>query len=418
MTSPADLSVVPPFELSAEDVEQLADELVAYHGEFAELFWRKEQAHWAMLYLEGLLLPAAGKSVERLALRLEGGNVRNMQQFLGEGAWDDAPILEKHAELVAESLGTAEGVLIVDGTDFPKKGRYSAGVARQYCGATGKIDNCQASVFVGYASTRGHTLLDGRLYLPQEWFEESSRQRWERCAIPDDVEFRTKVELAWELVQRQLERGVVPFRWVTCDEAFGDSHEFLEHLEQAGKLYLADVSVSTLVWLERPQTQVPAAKTTGRPPSRPRVTADAPPTVRVDALAAQLPKQAWRRHQVKQGAKGPIRADFAFVRAVAARNQLPGPDLWVVFRRSLSDPPELKVFLSNAPADTAPQELVPLSGMRWPIESCFEEAKSNLGMADYQTRFWPGWHHHMALVILAHHFLVRLKLRLKKGHRH
>jgi len=137
----------------------------------------------------------------------------------------------------------------------------------------------------------------------------------------------------------------------------------------------------------------------------------------VDALAAQLPPSAWRTPEVKAGEKGPLRARFAFVRAVAARDRLPGPDLWVVFRRSMSDPPELKVFLSNAPAETPKAELVRLSGRRWPIETCFEEAKHHLGMAQYQTRSWRGWHHHMTLVILAHHFLVRLKLRHKKGHR-
>ena len=154
----------------------------------------------------------------------------------------------------------------------------------------------------------------------------------------------------------------------------------------------------------------------GRPPSRERVVAGEPGPLRVNALAAQLPKSAWRTYEVKAGEKGPIRARFAFVRAVAARDQLPGPDVWVVFRQSLSDPPELKVFLSNASAETPKAELVRLSGMRWPIETCFEEAKGNLGMAQYQTRSWRGWHHHMTLVILAHHYLVRVKLRHKKGH--
>jgi len=340
-----------------------------------------------------------------------------MQQFIGEGAWDDAAILEKHAALVGESLGEADGVLIVDGSDFPKKGKHSAGVARQYCGATGKVDNCQAAVFVAYASRKGHTLLDRRLYLPQEWFEASSQARWQRCQIPQGTRFRTKLELAWEMIEGLLAQGTVPFSWVLCDEAFGDSHEFLGHLERSGLRYLADVAVSTLVWLERPATEVPPARSTGRPPSRERVVAGEPAPIRVDRLMEQLPDSAWRTYEVKAGEKGPIRARFAFVRAVAARDGLPGPDLWVVFRHSLGEPTERKVFLSNAPAETPKAELVRQSGMRWPIESCFEEAKSNLGMAQYQTRSWRGWHHHMTLVILAHHYLVRVQLRHKKGHR-
>ena len=418
MTTGSDLpGPAPPMELSAPDVVHLADELQAYHAEFAGLFFRKEQPRWALKYLAGLLQPDGGKSVEPLALRVPGGNVRNMQQFVGEGAWDDAALLEKHAALVADSLGDAAGVLIVDGTDFPKKGKHSVGVARQYCGATGKVDNCQAAVFVAYASRHGHTLLDRRLYLPQDWFEPAARSRWERCGIPEGTAFRTKLELAWEMIQQLQSQGIVPFSWVLCDEAYGDSHEFLGHLEQAGLRYLADVAVSTRVWLARPVTQVPPAPSRGRPPSRERVVAGEPVPLRVDALAAQLPPSAWRTHRVQAGEKGPIRARFAFVRAVVARDQLPGPDLWVVFRRSLSEPTELKVFLSNASAETPKAELVRLSGRRWPIETCFEEAKHHLGMAQYQTRSWRGWHHHMTLVILAHHFLVRLKLRHKKGHR-
>jgi SRSO17 transposase len=411
------LGPVPALDLSAQDVVHLADELVAYHAEFSELFFRKEQQAWAMKYLQGLVQPEGGKSVERLALRVPGGNVRNMQQFIGEGAWDDAALLDKHAALVAQSLGEAGGVLIVDGSDFPKKGKHSVGVARQYCGATGKVDNCQAAVFVAYASRHGHALLDRRLYLPKDWFGSSSEERWQRCGIPNETVFRTKLELAWEMIEKLQAQGVVPFSWVLCDEAFGDSHGFLGHLEQSGLRYLADVSVSTLVWPQRPLTEVPPAKSTGRPPSRERVVAGQPAPLRVDALAAQLPKRVWRTYEVKAGEKGPIRARFAFVRAVAARDQVPGPDLWVVFRQSLGEPRELKVFLSNAPAETPKAELVRQSGMRWPIESCFEEAKSNLGMAQYQTRSWRGWHHHMTLVILAHHYLVRVQLRHKKGHR-
>jgi SRSO17 transposase len=417
MTVKTKPDAVPRFALSAQDVVRLADELRAYHGEFAELFFRREQRHWALKYLEGLLQPEGGKSTERLALRLQGGNVRNMQQFLGEGAWHDEAILAKHAELLAGSLGDADGVLIVDGTDFPKKGRHSVGVARQYCGAAGKVDNCQAAVCVAYASQHGYTLVDRRLYLPQEWFEAASRDRWERCGIPEQTAFRTKPELAWEMIHALHARGCLPVRWVTCDEAFSASHDFLRRLEKAELLYLADVAVTTLVWLERPRTEVPPAKAMGRPPTRERVVADTAPPIRADALAAQLPTSAWRTYQVKAGEKGPIRARFAFVRAVGARGQLPGPDVWVVFRRSLGEPRELKLFLSNAPAETPKTELVRISGMRWPIESCFEEAKGSLGMAQYQTRSWRGWHHHMTLVILAHHFVVRLKLRHKRGHR-
>jgi SRSO17 transposase len=406
----------PPLELSEKDVKQLAEELVEYHRVFRDLYFRKEQSHWALKYIEGLLLPGRNKSVETLALTVEGVSVRPLQRFIGEGAWDDEAVLRKHRQLVAESLGDPDGVLIVDGSDFPKKGKYSAGVARQYCGATGKVDNCQAGVFLGYASDRGHTLLDRRLYLHRSWFELDSRERWERCEIPDDVTFRTKPQLAWDMIEATVADSDLAFSWITCDEAFGDNFEFLKHLEESGIRYLADVSISTLVWLERPETVLPPAKATGRPPSRERLTPDAPEPIRVDEVASELPADAWQRYKVKDGAKGAIEADFAFVPAVTCRDKLPGPDILVVFRRSLSQPREVKVFIANVPADTSREELVRVSGMRWPIETCFDEAKGNLGMDEYQTRSWCGWHHHMTLVILAHHFLVLLKLKHKKGH--
>jgi SRSO17 transposase len=407
----------PPFELSEEDIRQAGDELLAYHQQFAGLFFRQEQGQWGLKYLQGLVAPGIAKTMEGIALAVEAGNVRNMQQFIGCGAWDDETILDKHRELVSESLGHADGVLMVDGTDFPKKGTHSVGVARQYCGALGKIANCQAGVFLGYASEKGHTLLDGRLYLPQKWFEDCWQQRWEDCQVPDGTTFRSKPQLAWEMIEKAKESGALCFSWVTCDEAFGDNPQFLEHLERAGITYLADVSVSTLVWLKRPETEVPAPKRTGRPPSRQRLAPDAPKPVRVDELAARLPKGAWREYKVKDGEKGSIDARFAFVKAVAVRHKLPGPDVLVVFRRSLSEPEKLKVFLTNARGDIPRREVVRVSGMRWPIETCFEEAKGNLGMDEYQTRSWRGWHHHMTLVILAHHFLVRLKLKHKGGHR-
>jgi SRSO17 transposase len=204
---------------------------------------------------------------------------------------------------------------------------------------------------------------------------------------------------------------------VLCDEGFGDNPELLQHLEAAQITYLADVAISTRVWLKRPPTEVAAWKGKGRPPSRERVAPQAPRPMRVDELAARLPPGAWRRYRIKEGEKGPIRARFAFVRAVAVRGQLPGLAVWVVLRRSLGESPELKVLPSNAPADAPPGELVRISGMRWPIESCFEEAKGNLGMAAYRTRSWRGWHHHMTLVMLAHHFLVRLRSQHKRGRR-
>src|SRR5215207_8121462 len=214
----------PLLGLAPAEVEGLHDELLAYHREFAPLFHRTEQRHWALKYLEGQLLSLERKSIEPMADALAGGNVQAMQQFIGVGAWDDAAVLRRHQQLVAETLGDPEtGVLIVDGCDFPKQGDHSVGVARQWCGALGKVANCQASVVACYASARGYTLVDRRLYLPERWFGEDFRPRRERCGIPATTAFRTRPELAIEMVTALQERGALPFRWVLADEHFGVS---------------------------------------------------------------------------------------------------------------------------------------------------------------------------------------------------
>jgi SRSO17 transposase len=415
-------SIVPPpsgrppdHNLVPRDVEALADELVAYHAHFAPLFQRSEQRKWALAYLHGQLLELDRKSIEPMALALEGGDVQAMQQFISDGPWDDERVLERHQQLVAETLGDAEtGVLILDGCDFPKQGTYSVGVARQWCGALGKVANCQASVVACYASKHGYTLVDRRLYLPQSWFTPEYRSRWERCGIPEETPFLTRPELAAEMAATLTKRQSLPFRWVMCDEAFGHNPAFLDAISALDLSYLAEVPHDTRVWRERPPTAVPARGKRGPAPKRERVTAQAPAPLRVDILAAQLPPSQWQRWQIKEGAKGPLVAEFAFLRVVPVREEMPGPECWLVLRRSLGETPELKTYLSNAPVTTPHRKLVWASGMRWPVESAIEESKGEVGLDQYEVRGWVGWHHHTTLSMLAHHFLVRQRCRLGK----
>ncbi len=415
-------SVVPPpsgrppnHNLAPRDVAALADELVAYHAHFAPLFQRAEQRKWALAYLHGQLLELDRKSIEPMALALEGGDVQGMQQFISAGPWDDERVLEQHQHLVAETLGDAEtGVLILDGCDFPKQGTYSVGVARQWCGALGKVANCQASVVACYASKHGYTLVDRRLYLHKSWFTPEYRARWERCGIPEDLAFRTRPELAADIVRTLQARQVLPFRWVTCDEAYGNNPVLLDALAALKLYYLAEVPHDTRVWLERPPTAVPARGKRGPAPRRERVTAEAPAPLRVDTLAAQVPAAQWQRYQIKEGAKGPLVAEFAFVRVVPVRDEGPGPEHWLVLRRSLGETPELKTYLCNAPQSMRQRTLVWASGMRWPVESAIAESKGEVGLDQYEVRGWVGWHHHTTLSFLAHHFLVRQRCRMEK----
>jgi SRSO17 transposase len=405
----------PPLDLTPEEVAVLADELVHYHAAFADLYYRKEQAQWGYKYLQGLMLPIERKSIEPMALALDGGDIQAMQQFIGQGQWQDEVLLQQHWSLVDETLGEADGVCIVDGSDFPKQGEHSVGVARQWCGRLGKVENCQAGVFAAYASRKGYTLLDRRLYLPDEWFDAAHRTRWHKCGVPEATLFKTKPTLALEMLRAVVQVGTVRFRWVTCDEAFGREPTFLDGMAALPRWYFAEMPHDTRLWLRRPPTAVPTWSGRGRRPRKVRLLPGEPTPQRVDQLAAALPPEAWHRYLIKEGSKGPLGAEFAFQRGVAVRAGLPGPDVWIVFRREVGEQPELKVYLSNAPAHTPVAALVRVAGMRWPIETAFEESKGGLGLDHYEVRSWLGWHHHMTLCLLAHHFLVRARLRVKKG---
>jgi len=404
----------PPLDLTPEEIEALADELVEYHREFAGLYYRVEQAHWGHKYLQGLMLPIERKAIQPMAMALEGGNIQAMQQFIGQGRWRDENLLHKHWQLVDETLGEEDGVCIVDESGFPKKGHHSVAVARQWCGALGKVDNCQVGVFAAYASRQGYTLVDRCLYLPQEWFGDDHHARWQKCGIPDETTFKTKPQLALEMLRAVVAEGSLRFRWVTCDEVYGGNPHFLDGVAELDRWTMAEVPHHTRVWTTRPKTELPGWSGRGRRPARERLVRGQPQPQRVDRIAARLKSDAWQAYVIKEGSKGPIVAEFAFLDGVAVRDDLPGPEVRIVFRRALGEEAELKVYLTNAPADTPLMELVRVTGMRWPIETAIEEGKDALGMDHYEVRSWLGWHHHMTECILAHHFLVRTQQRLKK----
>lgn len=406
------VETVPEMTLTPQEIENLFEEVEAYHGIYNPLFQRREQRERSKGYLCGLLNPEIeNKAIEPMVLAMSGDDpneIRATQHFVSVGAWDDEVILTQHWREVATDLGSEQGVFTLDGSDFPKQGSESVGVKWQYCGELGKVTNCQAGVFVGYASEQGHTLLDRRLYLPQEWVEDDRR---EGCGVPEDITFQSKPQLGLEMLGEILASGVLPGQWLTCDEAFGRSTEFLDDVAALGLWYYAEVPHDTQVWRERPESSVPEWLGRGRRPTRERLVEGEPAPETVRVVAESLSDTNWTRQVIKEGSKGPLVAEFAFVRVVAVRDGLPGDDVWLVLRRNPTTG-ELKTYLSNAPEGTPPTTLVRISGMRWPIETTFEDGKQLIGMGDYQVRSWTGWHHHMTLCILAHFFLVRLRLRL------
>ena len=419
VTTASQIETSKPLLLSPSDLREAVAGLQEYHAIYAPLFTRREQREWAELYLRGLISPdVERKSIEPMVLAIKGVDVnaiRAVQQFTGAGGWENAKILKRHWQEVEVTLGEDDGVLVTDGSDFRKQGTESVGVKRQYCGELGKRANCQAGVFLGYVSSKGYTLLDRRLYLPEEWVTGPEYdERRKKCGVPDNIGFQTKNELAWNMIESVHREGSLRCRWATFDEAFGRDTTLLDRIAAIGLWYFAEVPKDTQVWRERPLTEIPPWKGRGPKPQRPVIIEGQSPAQTVVEIAASLPPELWTRHLIKEGSKGPMVADFVSLRVVGMRDSLPGPEVWLVFRRSLTTG-EIKFYLSNAPADTPLSTLVRISGMRWPIETCFEEGKQYLGMGDYEVRTWKGWHHHMTLCILAHHFLERVQHKFKKN---
>jgi SRSO17 transposase len=353
------------------------------------------------------LLGGDRRSVENIAEAIDGCVVRSLQKFIAQSPWSDDAVLEGLQGHVVEVLGDPDAALNVDETGFPKKGTKSVGVKRQYAGCLGRTDNCQIGVCVNYQTSAGHTLIDRRLFLPEEWAADQARR--EEAGVPESVVFRSKPELALEMVQQAGTRGV-PFRWVTADSVYGDSPTFVQGVRGLGKWYVVDTSADARVWLTEP-TVIPAGTQgpRGRATTRPKVTTK---PERVDEVVARLPAKAWKRVVVAEGSQGPRIYEYACLGVWFSEEGLPsGPERLLV-RRSLGQQAELKYHRSNAPAEVSLEKLAEVRGGHWSVEQSFQAAKGECGLDEYETRGWVGWHHHTALSLLALWFLVLQRRRL------
>ena len=384
-------------ELSVEDVEKVGPELSQFTALFHDAFGRIEPTQLFELHLQGLLSEAERKNLEAIALRLEGPDrVRNLQRFMSEYQWDEPWMRQRHWQVAAESLNHPQGVWSIDASEFAKKGHASVGVAPQYCGALGKTANCQSGVFICYSSPRGHALLDSRLYLPQCWFGPEFQERRQQCHIPEETTFKTKPELALELLKPLLKTGQFAGQWITCDCSFGNNESFLQELPK-DFYYLAEIACTRKVWV-KPTGSSQELETEG---------------CTVEQLLEVKHRLNWQTHKISEGEKGPIVAAFARVRVYLSAERTADSQRWLLLRNDASG--KIKYALSNAPKKTSMKELVRVSGARWPIERCFQENKSELGLDHYEHRSWTAWHRHMRLVFLAQLFLLRLQIKFKKN---
>lgn len=406
---------IPKFDIGKGDVKDFINELRGFHEQFADCFHRSESREHFFNYMAGQFSELERKSIEPIALAVKDGNVRAMQRFVSVAQWDVENILSKYRSFVNDDLGSSNGALIFDESGFLKKGQDSIGVARQYCGTAGKVDNCQVGVFAAYVSESGYALVDNRLFIPEQWFSDEYRARRKKCNLPEDTVFRTKPQLAAEMLRAINDEKTLPFKYVLGDSIYGISPEFIETVENLpGITYMVSVPKSTLCWLKRPMTITKQYRWGGKTKSK-TVLADADSKpIAIGDLAKNINDYFWYRRQVSEGTKGPIVYEFTRRQVILSVAGLPEKTVWLVIRRTIGDDPRYSFFVSNASSSTRLKTLVWLSGLRWAIEQCFEETKTELGMDHYEVRKFMGWHHHILTCMLAHFFLWHLKIRMGK----
>jgi SRSO17 transposase len=364
-----DRSVVPGGAAYLSDIER----------RLAPYFVRAEPRQRAMAYLRALLSPAERKNSWQLAEVSGDATPYAFQHLLRRALWDPEAVRDELRRYIIQHLGDPAAVLVIDETGFLKKGRHSAGVARQYSGTAGRIDNCQIGVFLGYASPLGQALLDRELYLPKAWTNDPTR--CQQAGIPEDRWFATKPQLAQQMLQRALAAGV-PGRWVTGDSVYGNDRRLRLWLEAQPLAYVLAVSGQEYVWLGWQQRQV-------------------------KTLLAALPEEGWARLSAGDGAKGPRWYDWQGLPLTDPVD--PQWRRWLLVRRSMSHPKDMTAYVVFAPQATPLEELVRVAGSRWTIESGFEAAKGEVGLDDYEVRSWTGWYRHITLVMWAYALLSVLR---------
>jgi SRSO17 transposase len=391
--------------MDLQDFERLEASFRQFHAQFAPAFGRKQWRERSRDYLQGLLVQSAERgNAENLAEAVVGASPRVLQRFLTEARWDHQAVTRRLQQALAPRLAHPDAVWAVDESGFPKQGKKSVGVARQYCGALGKKANCQVGVFLAYVSPHGRALVDMQLYLPREWTDDP-----DRCAasgVPErERSYRSKTEIALALLQRAQAWGHLQAEWVTGDDAYGQAPEFRDGVAEAGLHYVLEVPGHLTVWPVKPTWEQPPYGGFGRPPKARWKVAE---RQTVAERAPALPQEAWQEITVAEGAQGPRTYRFAFERVRATRDRTPGEALWLIHKQNV-DGTEPRAFFSNAPAKEPRERLARVAMSRWPIETEFEDEKSQVALDEYEVRSWSGWHHHLTMCMLASAFLLWLQ---------
>jgi SRSO17 transposase len=388
----------PHVEITRRQLEPCLENLDKFLERYAPRFYRLEQRDHARTYMEGRLSDLPRKTCEPIATDHDQ-NRWLIQHFVGMGLWEDEKILSELHLHVREELGDPAGILILDGSDFEKKGNQSVGVKRQWCGRLGKVENCQAGVYLAYAGNGDAALVDHRLYLPKEWCRSPKRRK--KARIPKEVHFQTKIQIANDLLKKDAAR--FPHAWIVGDDEFGRPAWFRRSLARRKERYLLEVPSNTRIR----DLAAPSPKRRSKRGRLPK-----PPFVQATDWAHAQPASAWTRIVVHDGEKGPIQFEAILARVRAKNEQKVGPIESFMVMRTLGPKPEYRFYLSNADEFVSLDELVRVAQARHLVEECFERAKGEAGLAHYEVRSWVGWHHHMTLGLAAAWFLSLEKRRV------
>jgi SRSO17 transposase len=366
----------------------------------------------AKRYLHGLA-QAEAATFAAMATVVEDGCAQQFQHFISNAPWRHEPVIDQIGRDADRLLGgKPDSALLLDESSFVKQGDRSVGVARQWCGRLGKVDNCQVAVFAVLTDGARHTPVDMRLYLPQRWIDDPAR--CDRAEIPTEARgMRAKTELALEMVRAARAREM-RFGWVGVDGGYGKEPAFLRALDDMGEVFVADVHCDQRVWPEPPGLHVPSPQSTqGRPPSKQHAAVDG---ITVEKLVAGFGTDDWKRCVLRESTRGPLRVDIAHRRVWVWDGKEAAARCWhLIVRREVGAPKRIKCSLSNAAADTRLERLAQMQGMRYWVERAFEDAKGECGLADYQAVGWRAWHHHVTMVMLAMLFIVEQRVAHQPG---
>jgi SRSO17 transposase len=393
--------------------------LDTYATRFRDAFAWDRPARWCPVYLRGLITDGERKSIEPLSRRVPlpaelkvKVPEQALQQFVSQSPWDEQAVWRRYRAVMAEALADPGGIFVIDDTSFPKQGKHSVGVQRQYCGALGKKANCQCAVSVHYVSPKGHYPLDMRLYLPESWLAD--KRRLDRAGVPEgERRSLTKGQVALELLDRVRGEGL-PGGLVLADAGYGVSGPFRDGLAERGLLYLVGVTDEMVVFTEPPRWAEPTTATGGRPQRRHRLADDSPRPVSLKELAARTPRRkvTWR-----EGTKGPMAGRFAWLRVWPGHGRATGDcagagPTWLLIEEQADG--KLKYAFSNLPEGASRIKAVRLWRSRWPVEQGYQQMKEELGLDHFEGRSWRGFHHHACLVMLAFGFLALEQHRARR----